>query len=137
MTQLPQTGSHVTSINQNQPPVSAIAMPDGMPLEQKAAFAEYAAANLPGKKRIADVLREHHHILGWDAEQKIEYFCGLIASLESCNSVLGNRLAQAEREIAGLRKSAARHLQKTEFGGNPEQLYRWERKLTRRGWGTP
>ena len=69
-----------------------------------------------------------------DCGQQIEHLLKRIASLESCNMALLNKLNHAEKELAALRQSPTDTLKKTESTYNPEQSYGWERKLTRLKW---
>jgi len=118
----------------NEFPVSVPIMPDGLLPAQQAASAESATPNFTGKEAGGLGLNEPRNSLDQNAEHETEHLLKFIASLESCNTALLNKLNQTERELAALRKSAAQTLPGTELTDDPEQSYGWERKLTRIQW---
>ena len=69
---------------------------------------------------------------GRNTKEETEYLLKLVASLESCNTALFNKLAQTQRELDALKNPPAHT--GTEPTGNTKQSYGWERKLTRAGW---
>ncbi len=115
MPQPSQTNLSGALINTNELPVSA----------------ESAALDSAGKEGVGASPHEPRNSPDQNTEERTEHFLQLIASLESCNAALCNKLAQVEWELATLRKPA---LPETELAGHHEQSYGWERKLTRTGW---
>lgn len=70
-----------------------------------------------------------------NAGEGMESLLKLVASLESCNTALLDRLNHAERELYALKNPAAAPTAEATAGTG--QLYGWERKLTRSGWRPP
>ena len=113
MKQLSQTDSSETHISVNESPA-------------------VSGALLPGQEADGAELSEPCDPSNQNTEP--EYLLKLVASLESCNTALFNKLNQAERELATLKKSIVQALPKTEPTGNQKQSFCWERKLTRTQW---
>lgn len=134
MPQPPQTNLSGTSINTNEFPVSAPAMPDGLLPAQQDFSAERATLNFTGKEADGAERNRPRNSLDQNVEEGTEHLLKLIASLESCNAALFNKLVQAQRELAALRQPPASTLPGTELADHPEQSCGWERKLTRMGW---
>jgi len=109
-------------------------MPEGLLSAQQDSSAESAALDFTGKEGDGTDLNEPRKSPDRNAEERTEHLLKLITSLESCNAALCNKLARVESELAMLRKPPAHTLPGTESTDNPEQLYGWERKLTRMGW---
>ena len=129
-----QTNLSVTSINTNEPPVSVPATPGGLLPTQQDISAKCTTLDSTGKEGDSAEQNEPHNFIDRGAKHETEYLLKFIASLESCNATLCNKLAQLERELATLRNPAARTVPRTESTDSPEQLYGYSRKLTRMGW---
>ena len=102
--------------------------------EQASAAAECATRGFTNKPTEGVKPIQPHHSPAQNAGLETEYLLKLVASLESCNMALLNKLNHAEKELAALRQSPTDTLKKTESTYNPEQSYGWERKLTRLKW---
>lgn len=137
MPQPAQTNLSGASINTNEFPVSALAMPDGLLSAQQDSSPERATPDSSSKEADGAELNEPRNSLDQNAEEGTEYLLKLIASLESCNAALFNKLARVEGELAALMKPPAHTLPRTGSADDPEQLYGYSRKLTRMGWRPP
>lgn len=72
-------------------------------------------------KKLEDELNEHRYYLERKVEQRTEQLMKRITLLESCNATLCDKLAQAKRDIARLRKQLASTFPVTESNDFPVQ----------------
>ncbi len=69
-------------------------------------------------KKLEAELNEHRYYLERKVEQRTEQLVKCIKLLESCNTTLCEKLAQAKRDIAVLQKQIDSNLTGTEFNGS-------------------
>ena len=128
---LSQTDSPETAINVNKLPAFVPVVSNALsPAQQDTG----AILDFTGKKAGSIKLDEPRSSPGQHVGQETECLLKRIASLESSNSALLNKLNFAQKEFDALRLTPAKILPIVESSAGLAQTYGWERKLTRTGW---